>query len=215
MMYYFNFGNHIDRECKGSKVAVAEVLEVLKQTTDTCEILGKLEQNEVGLLDQKNPNKGIYVLYKGGDICESGQLNLNGKPRQTKFSIHCARKEDYNFKLDLPGETQGTTKCLLEFKINSPAGCPGGAYSGGLASKILIWLLIISLIYIIAGMVYNYKKFNLKGVDGIPNKDFWKTFFINAKDGANITFRKTTSSFTGIVNKYYRKQAQNSGYTDI
>ena len=61
MIYYFNFGQPHDKKCKGQDAAVTEVLEVLKQSTDTCEILGRVDSRTVALLDPNDPRKGIYV----------------------------------------------------------------------------------------------------------------------------------------------------------
>lgn len=73
---------------------------MLKQPTDTCEILGRTEFKTVGLLDQTNPKKGIYVQYGGGDKCTNGDNPLqNGKPRQTKFNIYCAEKQEDVFNI--------------------------------------------------------------------------------------------------------------------
>jgi hypothetical protein len=72
-------------------VAVSEVLEVLKKPTETCEVLGKTDFRTVGLLDEGNPNKGIYVEYGGGDICKNGDIpSENGKPRRSKFKLFCS-----------------------------------------------------------------------------------------------------------------------------
>ncbi len=79
-------------------MGVSEVLEVLKQPTDTCEILGRTEEKTVGLIDPLNPKKGIYIQYGGGDKCTNGDNPLlNGKPRQSKFNIYCAEKQDEVF----------------------------------------------------------------------------------------------------------------------
>lgn len=70
---------------------------MLKQPTDTCEILGKLDVPTYGLLDPKDASKGLYIQYGGGDKCTNGDNpSLNGKPRQSKFNIHCASKQDDN-----------------------------------------------------------------------------------------------------------------------
>ena len=72
---------------------------MLKQPTDTCEILGRAEFKTIGLLDASNPKKGIYVQYGGGDKCTNGDNpSLNGKPRQSKFKIHCANSQDNDVK---------------------------------------------------------------------------------------------------------------------
>ena len=66
----------------------------MKQATDTCEILGKIEAPTYGLLDPTDPKKGLYVQYGMGDKCTNGDNPLqNGKPRQSKFKIHCADKQ--------------------------------------------------------------------------------------------------------------------------
>jgi hypothetical protein len=80
-------------------IAVSEVLEVLKQPTDTCEILGRAESRTVALLDQTDPRKGISIIYGGGDRCTNGDNPMqNGKPRQAKFNIHCSdRQDDVNY----------------------------------------------------------------------------------------------------------------------
>ena len=70
---------------------------MLKQPTDTCEILGKFEMSSYGLLDKADPSKGLYIQYGGGDKCTNGDNPmLNGKPRQSKFKIYCSSKQDEN-----------------------------------------------------------------------------------------------------------------------
>lgn len=97
MVYYFNFGQNHNVKCKGQQVGVSEVLEVLKQPTDTCEILGKVENRQVALIDQSNPNKGIQITYSGGDRCTNGDNMLeNGKPRRSRFTITCGSSQDDN-----------------------------------------------------------------------------------------------------------------------
>ncbi len=74
---------------------MSEVLEVLKQPTDTCEILGRAEYRTVALIDPQDPKKGISITYGGGDKCTNGDNPMqNGKPRQSKFNIYCSEKQD-------------------------------------------------------------------------------------------------------------------------
>ncbi len=95
MIYYFNFGDTHNKKCKGQSVSVCEVLEVLKQPTDTCEILGRAEMRTVSLLDNSDPKKGISIAYGGGDKCTNGDNPMqNGKPRQTKFNLYCSHTQD-------------------------------------------------------------------------------------------------------------------------
>jgi len=75
-------------------------LEVLKQPTETCEVLGKTELRETGLLDINNPKAGIYVSYGGGDKCSNSENHSeNGLPRKSKFKLYCAEKQDDNVNM--------------------------------------------------------------------------------------------------------------------
>ncbi len=78
-------------------VNVSEVLEVLKKPTETCEILGRVDNKENGLIQENNPSYGHYVLYGGGDTCTNGDNPaLNGKPRKSKFKFVCSNTQDEN-----------------------------------------------------------------------------------------------------------------------
>lgn len=97
MVYYFNFGQNHNQKCKGQQVGISEVLEVLKQPTDTCEILGRVEQKQFALIDPANPSKGISVTYSGGDICSSPDNAAEyHKPRKSRFLLMCASSQDEN-----------------------------------------------------------------------------------------------------------------------
>jgi hypothetical protein len=117
--YWFNFSQN---------VAVTEVLEVLKQPTDTCEILGRVENRSVSLLDPLDPKKGIIVNYAGGDKCTNGDNPaLNGQPRQTRFKLECSdRQDDVNnyFKNSSLLTYQATPKVLQNVSSNSEPNPP-------------------------------------------------------------------------------------------
>jgi len=114
--------------------------------------------------------------------------------------------------VDLPGGTQGTTKCILEFKINSPAGCPGGSYGVSRASLILFWIFLIFALYFILGTVYNIKQNNISGKEAIPNIEFWRTFPSLVQDG----MATTVAASTKVVNKIKSKiSGGHSAYNEI
>ena len=97
MIYYFDFVTSHNIKCKGQKAAVTEVLEVLKQPTDTCEVLGKVEDKSYELIDHNNPSKGIIVTYSGGDKCSSSDnFAESGKPRKSKFILECSSTQEEN-----------------------------------------------------------------------------------------------------------------------
>lgn len=97
MVYYFNFGQNHNIKCKNQLVSVSEVLEVLKQPTDTCEVLGRFENREMSLIDLNSPSKGIIITYGGGDRCTNGDNIMdNGKARKSRFIIECSSSQDQN-----------------------------------------------------------------------------------------------------------------------
>lgn len=213
MTYYFNFGREHNKKCKGQNAAVTEVLEVLKQPTDTCEILGRPEHRTVGLLDPNKPNKGIYVQYGGGDKCTNGaNLIQRDKPRETRFNIHCARKQS-DFVIDTPTGSQGATKCILEFRVDSPAGCPGGVYGGVSLFIIMIWGILLFCVYLFGGIAYNINYKNLSGIEAVPNIDFWREFPTYVKDAIVYTFSGISSGINMIRTGMKSRVPEN--YSDI
>jgi hypothetical protein len=99
-----------------------------------------------------------------------------GYPRKTRFKIYCSQSNDINFILDLPEGKQGTTKCEMEFKIYSSAGCPIAVSSKIKSSKILLLTLILFGLYFLFGFYFNKYKYKLEGKAAIPNYIFWRQF---------------------------------------
>ena len=100
MVYYFNFGQNHNQKCKGQQVGVSEVLEVLKQATDTCEVLGRTETKEWALLDKSDPKKGVSITYGNGDRCTNGDNPAeNGRPRRSRFLLFCSSNQEENVRI--------------------------------------------------------------------------------------------------------------------
>ena len=118
----------------------------------------------------------------------------------------------YQFKVDLPGGTQGTTKCILEFKVNSPAGCPGGSFGYNKSTTILLWLVLFFGIYFAAGTSYNIKQNNLAGKEAIPNIEFWRTFPALVMDGVAYTLQSMKSLVAFVKRKI---SGNNQAYNDL
>ena len=116
------------------------------------------------------------------------------------------------FVVDLPGGTQGTTKCVLEFRINSPAGCPGGSFGAARATVLLFWTVLLFFLYFALGTVYNIKQNNLSGKEAIPNIEFWRTFPSLVQDGMATTV-ESTSKFSQFVKG--KISGSNTAYNDI
>ena len=175
--YYFNIGKSLNIKCKNKISSVIEILEYKGKNTDICEILGTDESFNVRMIEPKEPKIGIILEYGNGDICKTSQNEeLMGYPRKTRFKIYCSQRNDINFILDLPEGKQGTTKCEMEFKIYSSAGCPIAVSSKIKSSKILLLTLILFGLYFLFGFYYNKYKYKLEGKAAIPNYIFWRQF---------------------------------------
>lgn len=175
--YYFNIGDIHNQKCQNKTSSVTEILEYNNEKTDICEILGQSSSTKIKLLDYNNPKLGIVLEYDDGEICQtSPNEDLIGLPRKARFKIFCSKNNKNDFILDLPEGKQGTTKCILEFKIYSTAGCPKSVVSKIKSSTILLFVLIGFLLYIIFGYIYNKIKYNLSGRAAIPNYLFWRQF---------------------------------------
>ena len=202
MNYHIKIGDNLGRTCKDQRASVIEFLQILGQDTETCEILGKFEEKNVGLLDPLNPYLGIYVEYGGGEICSNiDDFEGFNQPRKTRFKIYCSNKDDDNFILDLPEGKQGTTKCDMEFKIYSSAGCPIISSLKIKSSKILVLTLISFGFYFLFGFFINKYKYKLEGKSAIPNYIFWRQFPFLVLEG--IYFIKD------YINKFLNNKSKN------
>ena len=124
-----------------------------------------------------------------------------GYPRKTRFKLYCSKNENENFILDYPEGKQGTTKCILEFKIYSPSRCPITFLSQIKPSKILSFILILFSIYLVFGYAHNCFFHRLKGKAAIPNYIFWSQFPFLVLEG--ISFIK--DNINNFINICFNK----------
>jgi len=200
--YYFNIGESLNIKCKNKTSSVFEILEYKGKNTDICEILGTDESFNVRMIEPNDPKIGIILEYGNGDICKTSQNEeLMGYPRKTRFKIYCSKKDDDNFILDLPEGKQGTTKCDMEFKIYSSAGCPIISSLKIKSSKILVLTLISFGFYFLFGFFINKYKYKLEGKSAIPNYIFWRQFPFLVLEG--IYFIKD------YINKFLNNKSKN------
>ena len=204
--YYFNIGKPLNQKCKNKTSSVIEILEYEGKNTNICEILGSDESFNIYTIDTQNPQLGIVLEYGDGDICKTSQNEeLIGFPRKTKFKIYCSKNDDNNFILDFPEGKQGNTKCIMEFKIHSSAGCPITFSSRIKPSNILIFTLILFCLYFSFGYVYNSIFYKLKGKAAIPNYIFWRRFPFLVLEGIFFIKEKLNKYLNRCLNKNKNK----------
>jgi TRAP-type C4-dicarboxylate transport system permease small subunit len=100
----------------------------------------------------------------------------------------------------------------LEFRVNSPAGCPGGSFGYNKSTSILLWLILFFGIYFAAGTGYNIKQNNLSGKEAIPNIEFWRSFPALVMDGVAYTLQ-TLKSLVAFVKR--KISGNNQQYNDL
>jgi len=71
--YAFNFCDTLPKKCNDKEASAIEYLDIYETETDTCEILGMGYSPRIGLLDDKNAEKGLIVTYSGGAVCEGSE----------------------------------------------------------------------------------------------------------------------------------------------
>ena len=207
LKYYINIGNVHNQKCKNQSSSVTEILEYEGKKTEICEILGQASSTKVNLLDHKNPKLGIVLEYGDGDICTTSQREeLMGVPRKTRFKIYCSKNDNNIFVLDLPEGKQGTTKCILDFKIYSSAGCPKSFLSKIKPSKVLLCVILSFCLYIICGYFYNKITYHLNGKAAIPHYIFWRQFPWLVLEGISLIIEITKRQINKIYLKFFYKK---------
>ena len=70
--YYFNFCSPTIMTCNGEEDALA----IQKVGDDCVGVLARGSAYKVDYLDEDQPNKGVKIVYDGGDACELGNRRV-------------------------------------------------------------------------------------------------------------------------------------------
>ncbi|CAD8197390.1 unnamed protein product [Paramecium pentaurelia] len=141
MAYQFNFcGNH-PKHCQGQSGAY-QALEVMGILTDSCEILGKPENQQISLIEN-----GLQITYSQGSQCE------NNQKKSVNFNILCSPEPDQNFAL------LSEDNCHTAFQLKSPAGCK---LQYSTQPLYIYYLSGIGILLMILGACFGYKQLQKK-----------------------------------------------------
>eukprot|EP01104_Vermistella_antarctica_P021680 TRINITY_DN998_c0_g1_i1.p1 TRINITY_DN998_c0_g1~~TRINITY_DN998_c0_g1_i1.p1 ORF type:complete len:229 (-),score=40.35 TRINITY_DN998_c0_g1_i1:132-818(-) len=152
--------------------------------------------------------EGLGVQYGGGKDCGS-------TPRQTTIYIKCGESQ---FKAISASEPKGS--CVYTITIESTAGCAasgsgsgsgsgviptGGGSTGGSTGSssgsflgwfwgwlVIILFVLVVVVYLVAGGVYKFKVLEERGLEVVPNIDFWRDVPSLVKDGSVFGFHAIT-----------------------
>jgi len=163
--YVFNFGANIPEVCGAQNAAAIEVVEILADTFEECDILGRHEMHSFSVLDSEYPQLGFQITYSGGDLCiERSSATKQG----ITFVLECSQTEG-------PWEVieSSLDYCHVFLSKKTQAGC-GFKNSKSIG---LVWWLVVGLVagafvYLALGILYNLYR-GKRGNEVIPNYYFW------------------------------------------
>jgi len=129
------------------------------------------------LIDSAKPEAGVKI-YLENSSCKLGQM------RETTLLITCGSVEDFIV-------TEGST-CHYTIEMKSKAACLHDSGDGGISggTVFLIILLVSVFLYVAIGCAVCIKKYERRGLDACPHKDFWAAIPGLVKDGCSFTVGK-------------------------
>lgn len=127
-----------------------------------CDTLGHPSTTVVHLIDAKEPYKGVIVKMSSSQPKANCSLVV---------SVICDSRVNGPLTLHRVGT------CDYSTELRHPAGCANIISSGGKGwGWFGIFIIIVVCLlgaYLLAGAVYRYFFLNIRGIDVIPNLEFW------------------------------------------
>jgi len=144
-----------------------------------------------------NPTtRTLTMTYSGGDVCPNATPSPGAPPNARRAIVNYVCSNTTNSVVYV-GENP---TCTYTFTWTGLAGCgtptgSGGSGGGGLngGDVFLIIFFVGGFLYVAVGMAYNYKAKEARGVEMIPNLEFWKDLPQLLKDGASFAYGRTKS----------------------
>jgi len=154
-----------------------------------CIPFGVLSYCEVGPIDPLNPQLGVYVsFWDPATTCYGKKLGLI-------VNNYCDAAQKYEpYQLKPYDDSDCLSKIDVKTKYACPTRNPEGL-SGG--SILLITLTVLLFVYIVGGMAFRYRVREARGLDMIPNRDFWFGIPGLVKDGVHFTYIHIRAKVTG------------------
>ena len=124
---------------------------------EACYILGNLETQTFGLLDEQRPEEGIKITYSAGTQCD-GRTS-----RSMEFHFLC------NPAIEFGQPTTVTGECRFVFLWETSLACP---FYPNHNTMYLAWGLILLATYLVSFTIYNMKTKGLSGSAAVPHVDY-------------------------------------------
>jgi len=167
--------------------------------TGPCTGFGTLTDAVWGPIDPLNPEKGLMISYWmpreycADDITKMGVVINNYCDPEEILPANPYFLKAYEYD-----------DCVARIDVKTKYGCPTKPGSGldgsglSLGSILLITLLVIVVVYVVGGMAFQYRFREARGVDMVPNLEFWKTIPGLVKDGCIFTWAKIQARISDI-----------------
>jgi len=149
-----------------------------------------------------NFTSGLALVYSNGDACPGLGSSVY---RRTTINVAC--NEDTE-KGGAYGAYSTSGSCDYQVFYSSSLACIGGGSGGGSGGVNPGWVIIFIVcifffVYVAVGMAIKFAKFEARGLDLVPNYDFWKDVPALFKGGIiffiqKITFGKVCGGYTEI-----------------
>ncbi|KAL8597674.1 hypothetical protein ACOMHN_012641 [Nucella lapillus] len=158
----------------------------VKGKASTSHIIGKY--TSTGIMAGTN---WVYLEYGDGD---NYKTHCDKQKRKAVILFTCdPYATDETALRMLEEQTELTSNCYYLFELAHPQVC-GSASSGSflsIGSIIIIVFFCLTCVYLIAGGLYQRFILGAKGIEQIPNYEFWKDFGNLQADGCDFVCRTT------------------------
>ncbi|KAL8172379.1 hypothetical protein V2J09_024183 [Rumex salicifolius] len=152
-----------------------------------CTTIGDTSSFDINLVDQKNPHMGVTIKMTR----KSSEVNCS-----LSVSVLCNQDD-----VGGPESLRKSGSCNYETALWHPIGCatvvPLHGKGWGWFSIFFTILLCFLGFYLLVGMVYRFYFLRIRGVDVIPNLEFWT----NIPHRAQGWFRYVNHKFRGPTSR--------------
>ncbi|KAK4273732.1 hypothetical protein QN277_017071 [Acacia crassicarpa] len=130
-----------------------------------CTAIGRGPKIDVAIFDKKNPHGGVIV-----------KMSSNGPKLNCSLSVSVLC---YSKGVQGPHSLERLGTCNYATELRHPSGCAvilngHGKGWGWFVTSIIIVLCLFGA-YLLAGIVYRHFFLGIRGIDAIPNLDFWSS----------------------------------------
>ncbi|KAF6146944.1 hypothetical protein GIB67_036663 [Kingdonia uniflora] len=157
-----------------------------------CTAIGRSSSTKVSLIDKKNPHTGVVV-----------KMNSNGPKVNCSLSVSVICDSN---GVQGPSSLVKSGICDYETVLKHPSGCPKiisahGRGWGWFGTLVTIFACLL-VGYLLAGTVYRYFALGIRGIEVIPNLEFWLSLPQKAKSLLGSVIRRFRGPSQGHRSSY-------------